>query len=182
MQRLWGPVLLGLFFVWAPLQQAHAYTAEQGELWVRPVLGASVNALRLDVATRATPPAGLLVGVDLDYALTREVAITGAFRPVISPGFIDGALMVGAKLRYVELQAPFIPYVSAGATTAIGLPLGYGEPHWSLGGRFAVGVDYFVTRHIAIGVESGGEASWLFTPLESPELTADALVGVTWRF
>lgn len=161
---------------------ASAYTVEAGDLLVRPVVGASVNVLRLDVATRATPPAGLLVGVDVDYAITGPWNVTAAFRPVLAPGFVDAGLMAGAKYRWVQLEAPFIPYASAGLTTALGFPLGYGDVHWNVGARVAAGVDYFVLRDLAVGFEVGGEASWLVTPLGAAELSADALLGITWRF
>lgn len=181
MRRAFLVALFGL----APLLfsgAGQAYSVRSGDLLIRPVVGPSVNFLRLSVATKKTPPAGLLFGVDLDYHVLREVAVTGSLRPTFSPGFFDGNLSLGAKYRLVQLEAPFIPYASAALAFAFGFPLGYGDAHGNLGLRLAGGVDYFVMRDLAIGVEVGIEPSYLFAPLPFPEISVDALFGVTFRF
>lgn len=160
---------------------ASAYSVQGGDVLVRPVVGASVNVLRLDVATRETPPFGMLLGVDVDYSFTGDWNVTAGLRPVLAPGFLDTGLLLGAKYRWVQLQAPFIPYASAALSTALGFPLGYGDVHVNAGGRVAVGVDYFVLRDLAVGLEVGAEASGLFTPIGALEVTTDALIGLTWR-
>ena len=45
-----------------------------------------------------------------------------------------------------------------------------------------MGIDYFVMRNLAIGVEVGAEASVLMLPLWYVEATTEALAGVSWRF
>ena len=153
-----------------------------GDFFVRPVIGARVNVLRLDVATRETPPAGMILGVDLDYAVLPEWAVAATLRPTLSPSFLDTQLGLGAKYRLLATQAPLIPYASLLATFAVGVPLVRGDPHVNLGARLAIGADYFVLRDVAVGVEVASGASWLATPLGAFEASAEALLGLTWRF
>ena len=160
---------------------AGAYTVRTGDMLVRGVVGASVNVLRLDVATRATPPGGMLIGVDFDYSIDGAWSVASSLRPVLSPGFVDANLGIGAKYRVIQLDAPFIPFATAQVTTALGGPLGYGDVHFNLGGRVGAGIDYFVMRNLALGIEISTELSGLLTPLPAAEWSTDALVGVTWR-
>lgn len=161
---------------------AGAYTVEPGDLLIRPVAGASVNVLRFPAATRSTPQGGMVIGVDLDYVFDGPLAFTAALRPALSPNYVDGNLGLGAKYRAVQLGAPFLPYASLMLTTALGGPLGAGAVHWNLGGRFAGGVDYFVMRNLAVGLELGAEVSGLFVPVVQPEASTEILAGVSWRF
>ena len=160
---------------------ADAYTVAPGDMLVRAVTGASVNVARLDVATKATPPAGLVLGVDLDWSIDGPLAFAASLHPVLSPGFVDANLGLGVKYRALQLEAPFIPFLIAQVTTAVGGPLGYGDLHFNIGGRVGAGVEYFVMRDLAVGVEIGTELSALLTPLNAAEWSAEALVGVTWR-
>jgi hypothetical protein len=161
---------------------ASAYTVRGGDLLLKPVMGASVNVLRLEVATRDTPAGGMLTGVELDYAITGEWAVTAGLRPVLSPGFVDTGLAVGGKYRLIATDAPLIPYASAALTTALGVPLQYGDAHLNMGLRAGIGADYFVLRDLAVGIEFAGEGSLLAVPLATFEVTPEALLGVTWRF
>jgi hypothetical protein len=161
---------------------AAAYTVEPGDLLIRPVAGATVNVLRFPAATRATPQGGMVLGVDVDYVFDGPLAFTAAFRPALSPNYIDGNLGVGVKYRAVQLGAPFIPYASGMLTTAVGGPLGAGALHVNAGARVAGGVDYFVMRNLAVGLELAVEGSGLFVPVVQPEASAEILAGVSWRF
>lgn len=157
------------------------YTVEPGDMLLRPVAGASVNVIRLKAATRDTPQGGMLLGVDFDWSFDGAWALTTAFRPVVSSDYVDANLGVGAKYRVIQLNAPFIPYASLAATTAVGGPMGFGDLHVNAGLRLAGGVDYWVMRNLAVGLELGGELSHLFVPIAQPEFSTEALVGVTWR-
>ncbi len=161
---------------------AAAYTVSAGDVLIRGVTGASVNVARLEVVTKATPPAGLLLGADIDWSFDGPWSAVASVRPVFSPGFVDVGVGVGARYRFLQLEAPFIPWASASLTSAVGGPLGYGDVHFNLGARVGGGVDYFVMRDLAVGVEIGTELSALLTPLPAPEWTTEALVGVTWRW
>lgn len=171
-------VALGAALAAAP---AEAYTVKPGDLLLRPVAGASVNAMRFAAATRATPQGGMLLGVDFDWSFDGALAFTAALRPVVSPGFLDVNLGLGAKYRLVQLGAPFIPYGSAMLTSAVGGPFGHGDLHWNEGLKFAGGVDYFVVRDLAVGLEVAVEGSSLLTPVFTPELSTELLAGVTFR-
>lgn len=160
---------------------AAAYTVRPGDLLVRPVAGASVNVVRFAGATRATPQGGMLLGVDVDWSFDGALAFTGALRPVVSPGFLDMNLGLGAKYRLVQLGAPFLPYASAMLTSAVGGPFGYGDLHWNEGLRLAGGVDYFVMRDLAVGLEMGVEGTYMLSPMPGPEVSTELLAGVTFR-
>ncbi|MCC7071092.1 MAG: hypothetical protein IT383_07210 [Deltaproteobacteria bacterium] len=170
--------LLSLFTAAAP---AVAYTVKPGDLLIRPVAGASVNAMRFAAATRATPQGGMVLGVDVDWSFDGALAFTGALRPVVSPGYLDVNLGLGAKYRLVQLGAPFIPYGSAMLTSALGGPFGHGDLHWNEGLKLAGGVDYFVMRDLAVGLEMAVEGSSLLHPVLAPELSTELLAGVTFR-
>ena len=159
----------------------HAYSVESGDMLLKPVVGASVNALRYTAATRATPPGGMLLGADFDWHVAGGLALTAQLRPVVSSNFIDGNLGVGVKYRVTQLGAPFIPYGSAVVVGAVGGPLGYGDIHTNAGLRIAGGVDYFILRDVAVGIEMAGEGTVLITPIAAPEASTDVLFGVTWR-
>ena len=171
--------VLGLAFVSQPAQ---AYSVDTGDWVLRPVAGASVNVLRLDVATRETPTAGMITGLDLDYGLQGPWSLSAGLRPVFAPGFLDFGTHLGAKYRWIQLDAPLLPYLGAGATVAAGFPLGYGDVHWNTGIRLTAGADYFVTRHLAVSFELGTEMSWLWAPIGTFELSQEALLGLSWRF
>lgn len=177
-----GVVALAFVVVAAFAGRADAYTVNPGDLLIRGVTGASINVARLDVATRATPPGGLVLGVDLDWSVDGPWAVAASLRPVLSPGYLDANLGIGAKYRVLQLAAPFIPFVTGQVTTAVGGPLGYGDVHFNLGGRVGAGIDYFVMRDLALGIEVSTEVSGLLTPLNALEWSTDALAGVTWRF
>lgn len=165
----------------ALLLSTAAYTVSPGDLLVRPVVGASVNVVRLKAATRDTPQGGMLLGVDLDWSFDGAWALTAAFRPVLSSDYVDANLGVGAKYRVIQLNAPFIPYASLMATTAVGGPVGFGDLHVNAGVRLGGGVDYWVMRDLAVGLEMAGEVSHLFVPIGQPEVSTEILAGVTWR-
>jgi len=161
---------------------AGAYTIKAGDITLKPVVGASVNVLRLEVATRETSPGGLVLGFDFDYSFDGPWNVTATFRPSLWPGYVDGQAGVGVKYRVVQLEAPFIPYASAMVMGALGGPLRFGAPHVNAGVRAAAGVDYFVMRNLAVGLEAAVEGSGLFWPLLWPEASAEVVAGVTWRF
>lgn len=160
---------------------ANAYTVKPGDLLLKGVAGASVNVARLNVATKATPPAGMVIGADLDWSFDGNWSLMASLRPTLSPGFVDGNLGVGARYRLLQLDAPLIPWASAQFITALGAPLGYGDAHVNLGARVGGGVDYFVMRDLAVGVEVASEGSALVAPLTGAEASTEVLIGVTFR-
>jgi hypothetical protein len=123
-----------------------------------------------------------LLGVDLDYSIDGAWNVTGAVRPVFSPGYLHTNVGLGVKYRVVQLEAPFIPYASAMLTGGLGTPLRLGVPHLNVGVRAAAGVDYFVMRDLAVGVEVAGEGSVLALPILWFESTVQLLAAVTYRF
>lgn len=160
---------------------ASAYTVKPGDLLIKGVAGASVNVARLNVATKATPPAGMVLGADLDWSFDGNWSLMTSLRPALSPGFVDVNGAVGARYRLLQLDAPLIPWASAQVVTAVGGPLGYGDVHVNVGARVGGGVDYFVTRDLAVGLEVNTEGTVLVAPLLAGEASTDVLLGVTFR-
>lgn len=162
--------------------ESSAYTFNGGDFSLKANAGAGVNLLRSDVATKRTPEAGMLFTLDADYALTGEFHLVGSLRPQASSNFLDSGIGLGVAYRAVRLNAPFVPYVSAMMTSALGLPFSHGDVHFNLGTRFAAGVDYFIMRQFYVGIEIAGEGSLMAFPLLMPEMTTEMLLGVGWRF
>lgn len=169
---------LGLFLA-AP--RARAYEVRGGDVLLRPVVGSSAHILHLDVATRATPAAGMVIGLDAEFPADASFSMVGGIRPFLGPRFVDVATWLGGRVRYTELRAPLLPWLSGGAVVSLGGPLGHGEPHGQIGARAAMGVDYFVIRDVAFGLEVGTELAWLWSPLPTLEWSTDVLVGMSWR-
>lgn len=161
---------------------AGAYTVRPTDVLVRLSSGASVNAVRYDAATRATPGAGLALTADVDFALDGPLALTGRVAPVFAPDFVDIGLGLGVRYRGTALNAPFIPWGGATVTAAFGVPTARGATHVNLGLRPAAGVDYFIMRDLYVGLEMAIEGSVLTTPDLAFETTAEALLGVGYRF
>jgi len=160
---------------------AQAYSVEAGDQLFKPWVGASINVLRLDAATRATPPGGMSTGLTYDYSMNGPFNWTLALHPVFATDFIDLGLAVGAKYRVVQLNAPFIPFAQLAVTGAAGFPTRHGDVHFNLGLRPAFGIDYFVMRHLAVGLEVGWDVSYLFEPIMTPEMSTEVGLGITWR-
>lgn len=160
---------------------AHAYSVDAGDLILRPVFGPSINVARIGVATKESPPAGMLVGADVDFALDSHWSVTGLVHPVFSPDFLDLGFGGGGKFRLAGFVPPIIPYVSATTTLAIGIPFRPAEPHVNVGVRAAVGAEYFLLRRLAIGLEAALEGSVAFAPVVQPEMSSEVLIGLTWR-
>ncbi len=174
-------LLFGLLLGAAPA--AHAYSVDGGNVIVRPVLGVSINALRLEAATRKSAPGGLLTGLDLDFSINGPLNLSAFVRPVVFVGFVDVQVGLGGKYRVTGLGTPFVPYASAMVTAAGATQLRWVTmPHANVGARAALGVDYFVMKDLAVGAEAATEASALLYPMLYPEVTVEALVGVSYRF
>lgn len=161
---------------------SQAYSVDAGDIILKPTVGAAVNVLRLDVATRESPLGAMVMGLDADYSLTGDWNVTGMLRPGFSPSFVDTTLGLGVKYRLVQLEAPYIPYASAMLIGSVGGPLRFGAPHVNAGMRMAVGMDYFVMRNLAVGLEAAGDTSILAWPLLWVEASTEVLLGVSWRF
>jgi len=161
---------------------AAAYTVQTGDQMVKASLGVSSNFMRYEVVTKDTPANLLLTGVNYEYAFDGPWNAVGHFMPGFADGFIDFRLGAGAKYRLIQLDMPLIPYAQAELTTAFGVPTRYQELHFNLGMRTAVGVDYFVMRQLAVGIELGWELSGLLSPEIAPEMSAEGLFCLGWKF
>jgi len=161
---------------------ASAYSYDGGDFTLKVNAGAGVNFVHLDVATKRTPPAGMQLSLDADYAIQAPLHVVASLRPSYSGNFIDTGIGAGIAYRVVQLKAPFVPYVSGMVTTAVGVPFTHGDWHLNIGARVAAGVEYFVMRHLLVSLEVANEGSLLAFPLLYPEVTAEVLLGVGWRF
>lgn len=163
-------------------EDALAYEFEPGDWFLRPIVGARINVIRFDTATRETPGAGMVIGAQGDYMVDISWGVSGELRSVFSPGFVSLGLSGGIKYRFLQTEAPFIPYVATYLTTGFLFPTQTGSFHFNLGLRPCGGLDYFIMRDLAVGLEVGFEPSVMFMSSETKfELGIDTLLGVTWR-
>ena len=173
------PALIGFLFV---ASQTEAYTVQTGDQIIRSSMGLSSNFMRYEVVTKETPPNAFLTRVGYEYALDGPWNVVGHLTPGFADGFVDLRLGGGAKYRLIQLDMPLIPFAEAQVVTAFGLPTRYQELHFNLGVRGALGADYFVMRQLAIGFELGWEFSGLFAPEIAPEMSAEGLLSLAWKF
>jgi hypothetical protein len=159
-----------------------AYTIQTGDQMLKTSLGVSNNFMRYEVVTKDTPANLFVTGINYEYALDGPWNAVGHFMPGFADGFIDFRLGAGAKYRLIQLDMPLIPYAEAQLTSALGVPTRYQEQHFNLGMRTALGVDYFVMRQFAVGIELGWELSGLFSPEIAPEMSAEGLFCLGWKF
>ncbi len=186
MMRFYCPKLLFFTFCMAigliPATNADAYTLKTGDQMLRAFMGGSTNFMRYEVVTKDTPPSAFLTGLNYEYALDGPWNVVGSFAPGFADGFIDARIGGGGKYRFNELEMPLVPYGEAQLVMALGIPTRYQQEHINLGLRTAVGVDYFVMRQLAVGLELGWEASGLLTPEIAAEMSAEGLLFLGWKF
>ena len=170
---VFGVLILGI--------HAHSYEFTTGRVFLRGVVGPTVNVFRCTEPDEESPGAALMLGVEVDYVVTKPWSLIGGFRPTFSPGFIDLGLSAGAKFRWHDLGTPVIPYVSLEMTTAWLLPVSPSRTHFNWGLRPSVGFDYFLMRDIVVGGQIAINPSWLMTaPLSSFESSIDIMLSVMW--
>ena len=170
---------LGLGFFDVP---AHAYTVQTGDQMVRTTMGLSSNFMRYEVVTKETPANAFLTGLGYEYALDGPWNVVGQIAPGFADGFIDLRLGGGAKYRLIQLEMPLIPYAEAQLISAFGIPTRYQELHFNLGMRAGLGFDYFIMRQLSVGLGLAWEFSGLFSPELAPEMSAEGLLSVGWKF
>jgi hypothetical protein len=165
---------------------ARAYELRPGDVTARAVVGPGINVSRVDIATKATPPFVINIGVDVDYLILPTWSVTASLRPGFTAGFTSGYLDanvgIGASYRANQLNAPLVPYAMAQAVFAAGFPTAYGDVHTNAGLRVGGGLDYFVLRNFLVGVQIASDVTHMFTPLHTFEWTVDASLTTSWRF
>ena len=161
---------------------AGAYTLKTGDQMLRAFMGGSTNFMRYEVVTKDTPSGAFLTGLNYEYALDGPLNVVGSFAPGFADGFIDARVGGGGKYRFTELEMPLVPYGEAQVIMALGIPTRYQQEHINLGLRTALGVDYFVMRQLAVGLELGWEVTGLLTPELAAEMSAEGLFFLGWKF
>ena len=168
--------------LWWGTTSAQAYTVQTGDQMVRTVMGVSSNFMRYEVVTKETPANAFLTGLGYEYALDGPWNVVGQVSPGFADGFIDLRLGGGAKYRLIQLEMPLVPYAEAQVITAFGIPTRYQELHFNMGLRTGLGFDYFVMRQLCVGFGLAWEFSGLFSPEIAPEMTAEGVLSVGWKF
>lgn len=162
---------------------AASYEYATGKMFVRGVVGATVNVYRYDaIALETTPGAGLLLGVEGEYVIANPWSVSASFRPGFAPGFIDMGFGVGGKYRWNDLGVPLSVSLGVELTPAILVPLSRASSHFNLGVRTAVGVDYFVMNDLVLGAQVAFEPGVLLTErFRSFEASLEVLFGATYK-
>jgi hypothetical protein len=158
------PVLLPMFGVMLFCLNAASYEFSTGKVFLRGVFGATVNVFRYDaIPSEASPGAGLMLGLEADYIVTRPWSLIAGFRPSFSPGYVDLGFSVGAKYRWDDVVAPITLYGSLELTPAVLLPVAPSSVHFNMGLRPSFGFEYFLMRDLVVGGQLAIDPSWLVT-------------------
>lgn len=161
---------------------AGAYDFQPGDWFLKPIVGSKVNVVRYDRVTRQTPQAGMWLGLELDYMMDISWGPTGGLHILLAPGFVDAEAVLGVKYRFIETGAPYIPYAAISVSNSFLFPTAVGAFHWNVGLKPALGLDYFVMRNFAVGLEIGARPSLLIaSTMRKLEFSVEALLGITWR-
>lgn len=130
---------------------ADARVVEPGTVWVSSGVGTGVP---LQTNLGVTPVYGGLT-VGSEYAFTSSLSADLELGLGVARMFPVRA-RAGGRYRFTGLGLPLSPYVQAqlsggGLLNVLGANVPY------VGGRAAVGVDYFITAHLATGLRTGLE-------------------------
>ena len=174
-------VVLNMMCFWAA--NALAYEFSTGKVFIRGVVGPTVNVVRFDDdANKATPGAGLVIGVETEYVINNPWSVIGGVRPSFTPGYVDLGFGIGAKYRWSDLEVPLIVSASGELTPAVLIPTSTGSSHFNLGVRMSAGVDYFLMSDLAVGLQVAVEPSLLWNaPIRSLEASIEFLAGMMYR-
>lgn len=177
MRKIYLPLLFCLFSLGAV-----AYSFTPGEGILRPFVGARINLIQYDILSAQTPGAGMLLGLEGDYMIDGNWSIGGAFRPMFAPNFIYVSLAPQGKYRITQTDSPFVPFVQLGFEVGVQFPLNGTPVGVEFGGRPSFGIDYFVMRNFAIGLEFAVFLADMVTAgVGQFELAIDAILGLSWR-
>ncbi|MES2503522.1 MAG: hypothetical protein V4534_01460 [Myxococcota bacterium] len=162
--------------------QLSAYEYQPGEWLMRGVLGNSIYFIQ-DSSTGIGD--NIVAGIEVETMLDRNWSVGGAFKPTFANNRLALGLGASAKYRFVNKDNPLIPFVSLGLAPSLMIPtIGDGaRVHFNLGIRPTAGFEYFVTRDLALGLETAMTPSFLFGKgtTNVMEASIEVLVGATWR-
>ncbi len=160
----------------------YAYNFEPGAMFLKPMIGSNVNVARFDALGKETPAAGLMLGAQGDYLVDIDWGVSADLRIVLSPNFVNLDFAGGVKYRFLEAKPPFIPYAGVYLNTKFLFPTNDSSFHFNFGLRPTAGVNYFISRNLALGVEVFTEPSIMFMMGEIKfEFSAGAMFTLTLR-
>lgn len=160
-----------------------AYKIEGGEYYVGGGFGANVNVVRnQQVAANAKPKADLPLFMTIDYAIDRNIGLTGSFIPQFGAGSLAFSFRGGIKYWFSFLSAPYVPYVSLALTPSFLLPLGSAPNHFNLGLSPGVGMNFFVMANFLVGAHVHFNPSMAFVDGDKQwEFAVTSLFDVAFR-
>ncbi|MBL4819170.1 MAG: outer membrane beta-barrel protein [Deltaproteobacteria bacterium] len=162
--------------------QASAYHFKAGEVWMRGLLGQVVYFAQ-DSSTQINTGA-IEMSLEADYMFDSNWSVGGTFRPLFAPQRVVLGFGAHAKYRMVKKELPVVPYASFGVIPSFMIATNPGgKGHFNLGLRPAAGLEYFITRNLALGLEAGITPSFIFGSgtRNTMEATFDILFGATWK-
>ena len=162
--------------------QASAYEFKAGEIWIRGLLGETVYFAQ-DRQTSIQTGA-IEVSMEVDYMLDSAWSLGATFRPAFAVNRVVLGFGAHGKYRMVKKDFPVVPYASFGVIPSFMIATDTnGKSHFNLGLRPAGGLEYFVSRNLALGLEAGVTPSFVFggKTTNMMEATFDILFGATWK-
>lgn len=155
------------------------YDFRPGDFFLRPSVGTKINSVR---GSSSTPGAGLLLGMGADYIIDFNWGVSGDIRLNFSPDFFEPSLMPGIKYWLSQVPVPFIPFCGIYLPIAILVPTKNNSLQTNIGLRPVIGVEYFVMRNFAVGLESGFVPSMMMSSNGVKfEFSVDASFFISWR-
>lgn len=175
----------GFAFIVICLCSASAFSYEFAteKIFIRGVVGPTINVVRYDLnPADATPGAGLMIGVEAEYVVSKPWSLIGGFRPAFAPGFVDVGFGFGGKYRWDDFDIPINVSTGLELTPSILVPTSNVDSHFNLGLRASLGVDYFVMSNIVLGAQVAFDPSILMNQsMRSFEASIEFLFGVMYK-
>jgi len=161
---------------------ASAYEVSEGDIVLRALVGARVQALRLETVTKETPKGAMLLGGEFDLVLSGPFAFSSSITLGVSSDFLSTEVGAGLRYRLLAFDAPLVPFVGGRGVLNIGVPLDPGVSHYGIGLRPDLGVEYFFTRTLALSLATSVTVSYLIVPDGVIEVHPETSLGLSWRF
>ena len=149
---------------------------EPGSVWVGATLGIDS---KMDGRLGGSDVL-LGVGAEVEYALETQIGIYA--RGLFGLGSSQAIkLESGAKYRFIGIDLPISPYVSAHLRLSHLMDI-MGANLWAMGAGFGAGVDYFLTRKFTAGLNLTFDISSTLGEQPTAYNTVNTAVTVRYAF
>lgn len=173
--------IIFFFFFILKVNTAFSYKIESKDFLVGGGLGANVNVVRYDKASKETPKAQMPLLINFDYAIDPLLGIYGSLIPKFGADSIALSLESGAKYWW-SFDAPYMPYLALGLTLSSVFPTNSYVNHYNIGLGSNLGLDFFILGNFLLGLGIKFNPSIAFVGHENKfEFSTLGFVLVTFR-